>query len=78
MAEIRRINPDEAPSLDRSHALVSPAADDRFVAGGPVSSGRDVTFWGQQPFDTVDAALATAQAWAQQNDVHHIFVRERG
>ncbi|ACK82438.1 hypothetical protein [Methylorubrum extorquens] len=77
MAEIRLITPKEAPSPDQSHVLIAPAPDGRFIARGSVSSDRDGTFWDPQPFDTVEAAIADAQAWAKQNDVPHIFVRER-
>ncbi|CAO4134733.1 hypothetical protein [Methylorubrum extorquens] len=77
MAEIRDIAPDESPSSDQDHVLIVPGAGGKFVANGSASGRMDATFWTPPPFDTLEAAIASAQAWASQNDVPHIFLRQR-
>lgn len=77
MAEIRDITPDEAPSPDQDHVLIAEGPGGKFVANGSAAGRMDATFWTPAPFDTLEAAIASAQAWASQNDVPHIFVRQR-
>jgi hypothetical protein len=77
MAEIRDIAPHESPSPDQDHVLIVPNAGGKFVANGSASGRMDATFWTPAPFDTLAAAIASAQAWAGKNDVPHIFIRQR-
>lgn len=75
MVEVRNIRKGEEPPKNADWVLIERAGA-RFVANGSAAGKRDVTFFRPPSFDTVEAAIAASCAWAEDNDVSVVYVRD--
>ena len=74
MAEIRHITSAERPERGGDCVLIEPAGSGKFVASCVSSHRASDVFYAQEPVDDVQAAIAAATAWADQNGVPVVYV----
>jgi len=74
MAEIRDIGRSDKPPEDADCVVIEKAGG-RFVVNGFSPQKRSGTFFAPPSFETLDAAIAAAVAWATANNVAIVYVK---
>ncbi len=75
MPAVQRIGPGEDPHPDSDYVLVERLPGGKVSVSGAVMAETARRYWTPPEFDSLDAAIAAALWWADQNDVPLVYVR---